>query len=85
MIFEFKKPQRDDFVNPSSQEDPVQQIVRYVNNIRDGKYKTPEGREDAQSDFLSEARNIGNSLSMHCQLLTQKLPQTAKDLRQSRF
>ncbi|MHB8304055.1 MAG: hypothetical protein ACYDC6_14740, partial [Acidobacteriaceae bacterium] len=44
-IFEFKKPQRDDFVNPSSTEDPVQQIVRYVNNIRDGKYKTPEGRK----------------------------------------
>lgn len=44
-IFEFKKPQRDDFVNPSTQEDPVQQIVRYVNNIRDGKYKTPEGRK----------------------------------------
>ena len=43
-IFEFKKPQRDDFVNPSSREDPVQQIVRYVNEIRDGKYKTPEGR-----------------------------------------
>ena len=44
-IFEFKKPQRDDFVNPSSTEDPVQQIVRYVNSIRDGKYKTPEGRK----------------------------------------
>jgi len=44
-IFEFKKPQRDDFVNQSSQEDPVQQIVRYVNSIRDGKYKTPEGRK----------------------------------------
>lgn len=44
-IFEFKKPQRDDFVNPSSSEDPVQQIVRYVNDIRDGKYKTPEGRK----------------------------------------
>ena len=43
-IFEFKKPQRDDFVNPSSPEDPVQQIIRYVNDIRDGKYKTPEGR-----------------------------------------
>ena len=43
-IFEFKKPQRDDFVNPSSREDPVQQIVRYVNDIRDGKYKTPQGR-----------------------------------------
>ncbi len=44
-IFEFKKPQRDDFVNRSSDEDPVQQIVRYVNNIRDGKFKTPEGRK----------------------------------------
>jgi len=44
-IFEFKKPQRDDFVNPSSNEDPVQQIVRYVNSIREGKYTTPEGRK----------------------------------------
>ena len=43
-IFEFKKPQRDDFVNPSAGEDPVQQIVRYVNDIQDGRYKTPEGR-----------------------------------------
>ena len=42
-IFEFKKPQRDDFVNKSSDEDPVEQIVRYVNNIMDGKFKTPEG------------------------------------------
>lgn len=44
-IFEFKKPQRDDFVNPSSKEDPVQQTIRYVNHIRDGKFKTPEGRK----------------------------------------
>jgi Histidine kinase-, DNA gyrase B-, and HSP90-like ATPase len=44
-IFEFKKPYRDDFVNPSSKEDPVQQIVRYVNSIKDGKFKTPEGRK----------------------------------------
>ena len=44
-IFEFKKPQRDDFVNLSSREDPVQQIVRYTNDIRDGKYRTPEGRK----------------------------------------
>ena len=49
-IFEFKKPQRDDFVNPSSKEDPIQQIVRYVNNIRDGKYTTPEGRKIMVSD-----------------------------------
>ncbi|WP_243311379.1 ATP-binding protein [Fundidesulfovibrio agrisoli] len=50
VIFEFKKPQRDDFVNPSSREDPVQQIVRYVNEIRDGRYKTPEGRKMLVAD-----------------------------------
>lgn len=44
-IFEFKKPQRDDFCDPSSKEDPVQQIVRYTNNIRDGKFKTLNGRD----------------------------------------
>ena len=49
-IFEFKKPQRDDFVNPSTSEDPVQQIVRYVNKIRDGKYKTPQGRKILVAD-----------------------------------
>lgn len=49
-IFEFKKPQRHDFVNPSSKEDPVQQIVRYVNSIRDGEYKTPEGRKILVAD-----------------------------------
>lgn len=44
-IFEFKKPQRHDFANPSSNEDPIAQIVRYVNQIRDGEYKTPKGRD----------------------------------------
>ncbi|MCB4767094.1 ATP-binding protein [Ancylobacter sp. Lp-2] len=44
-IFEFKKPQRDNFADPSSKEDPIQQIVRYVNQIRDGKFKTPTGRD----------------------------------------
>ena len=49
-IFEFKRPQRDDFVDPSSVEDPVQQIIRYVNGIRDGNYKTPEGRKMLVAD-----------------------------------
>ena len=44
-IFEFKKPGRDDFVDPSSQEDPVAQIIRYVVNIQDGKFKMPDGRK----------------------------------------
>lgn len=50
-IFEFKRPQRDDFSDPSSQEDPVQQIVRYVNRIRKGKCKTPEGREIRVTEY----------------------------------
>lgn len=49
-IFEFKKPQRDDFANPSSKEDPVQQIIRYVNRIRDGQVKTSTGRAIVVSD-----------------------------------
>src|SRR3546814_17606743 len=44
-IFEFKRPQGDDFADPSSKEDPIQQIVRYVNQIREGKFKTPAGRD----------------------------------------
>lgn len=44
-IIEFKRPQRDDFANRSSPEDPIEQIVRYVNDIRDGKFMTPEGRK----------------------------------------
>lgn len=44
-IFEFKKPGRDDFANPSSKEDPVEQIVRYVNDIRRGKCSMPNGRQ----------------------------------------
>jgi hypothetical protein len=49
-VFEFKKPGRDDFVNPSSKEDPVQQIVRYVNNVKKGKFKTPKGRQIQVAD-----------------------------------
>ncbi|MBA4804751.1 MAG: sensor histidine kinase [Brevundimonas sp.] len=44
IIFEFKRPGRDDFVGPSA-EDPVQQIVRYVNGFRDQKFNTPAGRK----------------------------------------
>lgn len=45
IVFEFKRPNRDDFVNPSSKEDPIAQIIRYVNSIRDGKYRTPLGKK----------------------------------------
>ena len=49
-IFEFKKPQRDDFADPSSKEDPIQQIIRYVNQIREGKFKTPTNRDILVND-----------------------------------
>jgi hypothetical protein len=49
-IFEFKRPQRDNFADPSSKEDPVQQIVRYVNQIREGRFKTPTGRDILVND-----------------------------------
>ena len=43
-IFEFKRPGRDDFTDPSSTEDPIAQIVRYANRLRDKRFKTPPGR-----------------------------------------
>lgn len=49
-IFEFKKPQRTDFANPASNEDPVAQVISYVNQIRDGKYRTPKNRDILVND-----------------------------------
>lgn len=43
-IFEFKRPGRDDFADPSSSEDPIAQIVRYAIRLRDRNFKTPTGR-----------------------------------------
>ena len=42
-IFEFKRPGRTDFINLSSREDPIEQIVRYVMQLRDGCLKQPDG------------------------------------------
>lgn len=43
-VFEFKRPGREDFANPSSKDDPVQAIINYVIKLQDGHYKT-HGRE----------------------------------------
>src|SRR3546814_15644171 len=42
---ECKKPQRDNLADRASKEDPIQHIDRYVNQIREGKFKTPAGRD----------------------------------------
>lgn len=41
-IFEFKRPKRDDY---SAKDDPIKQIGRYLDEIREGKYDMPEGLE----------------------------------------
>ncbi|MBU2894946.1 ATP-binding protein [Colwellia sp. D2M02] len=45
MVFEFKKPKRNDFANASTKDDPVKQIIRYIRKIKNGDFETPEGRE----------------------------------------
>lgn len=44
-IFEFKKPGRYDFINLSTKEDPIEQIKRYVIEIRHKRRLTTQGRE----------------------------------------
>ncbi|WP_157647940.1 hypothetical protein [Burkholderia ubonensis] len=41
-IVEFKRPERNEY--PSTEEDPVEQVIRYARKLRDGKAKTDEGR-----------------------------------------
>ena len=41
---ERESPRTNEFANPSSKEDPIEQIIRYVNDIREGRYQTPKGR-----------------------------------------
>ena len=37
IIVEFKRPERDDFVDRSSKENPIEQIIRYVSEVRKEK------------------------------------------------
>lgn len=37
-VFEFKRPGRTDFINPSEPEDPIEQVMRYIVWLRDGTY-----------------------------------------------
>lgn len=41
-VFEFKRPKR---TNYAADEDPIEQVGNYVDEIRAGKYETPEGIE----------------------------------------
>lgn len=37
-VFEFKRPGKTSFINPSEPEDPIEQVTRYLNGLRDGTY-----------------------------------------------
>jgi len=41
-IFEFKRPKRNDY---AAKDDPILQIGRYLDKIREGKYEMPDGLE----------------------------------------
>lgn len=44
-VFEFKKPGRDDFTNKSEEEDPIEQIIRYVMKVKSWECTNTNGRQ----------------------------------------
>jgi hypothetical protein len=44
-IVEFKKPQRDDYVDYSDKENPLEQTEKYIEDLLEGKVKNRKGRE----------------------------------------
>lgn len=43
-IVEFKRPMRDDFKEDTSDDNPIKQVLRYIDLIREEKAKTDDGR-----------------------------------------
>lgn len=43
-IVEFKKPQRNDYIDNDSKKNPLDQVERYIENLLDGKVTTRNGR-----------------------------------------
>ena len=43
-IVEFKRPMRDDYKEDSPEDNPIKQVLRYIDLIRDEKARTDEGR-----------------------------------------
>ena len=43
-IVEFKRPMRNDFKEDSPESNPIKQVLRYIDLIREGKAKTDDGR-----------------------------------------
>lgn len=43
-IVEFKRPGKDDFATPGHKDNPVDQVVKYANALRAGKFKQPGNR-----------------------------------------
>lgn len=43
-IVEFKRPGKEDFAKRGHKDNPIEQVIRYTNAIRDGNYKAPGKR-----------------------------------------
>lgn len=60
-IIEFKRPMRNDY---NADENPFVQVRQYLTNIRDGKARTPDGRNIP----------VGNDVPFHCYIVCDITP-----------
>src|SRR5688500_14800112 len=60
-IIEFKRPMRDDY---DDIENPFVQVRKYINDIREGKARTPDGRDIP----------IANNIPFFCYIICDKTP-----------
>lgn len=49
-VFELKRPKRESY---STDDDPIEQVANYVEEIRAGKYETPEGVENVKVNYCT--------------------------------
>ena len=68
-LIEFKRPERDDY---TLEDNPINQIITYVKNLRDAKQKSKDG----------ETINISNNTPIYAYIIasiTPKLKEIAED------
>lgn len=70
-IVEFKRPMRDNYKEETPEDNPVKQVLRYIDLIREGKAQTDEGRPVTPMDnapaFCYIIADLTNSLKDICE------------------
>lgn len=72
VIVEFKRPERNDY---SDEKNPVDQVLRYVELIREGKAKRADG----------STITVGENLPFYCHIVATLTPKVRKMLKRSAF